>query len=67
MSASGNRSLVSILADETLFWMGNDPTKPDCSDELWAFALGTFVNGTPITPRGYDVNDKFTDRDGGPS
>jgi hypothetical protein len=56
-----DRNLVSELACETSVWMGNAPrgARPDVCGEVWAFALATFVDGVPITPKGYDESDEL--------
>lgn len=54
-------SFLGLLADETVDWMLERPRgeREDISDEVWAFALATFVDGTAITPQGYDETHKF--------
>jgi len=46
-------TLVDILVNETLDWMARAPigAREDVTDEVWAFALATYVDGVPITPR----------------
>lgn len=53
--------LLNDLADETLVWTAGAPEghREDVADEVWAYALATFVDGTPVTPRGYDVSETF--------
>jgi hypothetical protein len=55
-------SLVGQLASATIDWMAGDPSKPDPGDEVFAFALATYVDGVPITPKGFDVSEKFGPR-----
>jgi len=57
--AASNTSLVDELASETIDWMADDRSKPDAAGDLWAFTLATYIDGTPITPRGFDVSAKF--------
>lgn len=56
------RNILWDLSSETIDWMAEDPTREDVADEVWAVSLATFVDGTPITPNGYDVSDKFGPR-----
>lgn len=58
--AAASRSLVTELAGETLDWMAVDSSREDVADEVWAYALATYVDGTAVTPRGYDVTDTLT-------
>ena len=58
--AAASRSLVTDLAGETLDWMAVDCSREDVADEVWAFALATYVDGTAVTPMGYDVTDTLT-------
>lgn len=53
--------LVYQLVDETMRWMAQAPmgAREDVADEVWAFALATFVDGVPITPRGFDESERF--------
>ena len=62
-----SRSLVTELARETLDWMAIDCSREDVADEVWAFALASYVDGTAITPLGYDVTDTFTSEGRGES
>lgn len=61
MKGGVDRSLVGQLASETLLWMADEPRqREDVADEVWAFALSTFVDGVPITPLGYDDSGAFS-------
>jgi hypothetical protein len=57
--AASNTSLADELASETIDWMADDRSKPDVTGEVWAFTLATYVDGTPIATRGFDVSDAF--------
>lgn len=61
---SPDDSLVYQLGSEVNAWMCGAPEgeREDLSDEVWAFALATYVDGVAITPLGYDVSDQL---DGG--
>ncbi|WP_337652662.1 hypothetical protein [Halomontanus rarus] len=59
-SGGTGRSFISRLADEVTEWMIEDPSREDICDEVWAFALATFVDGTAITPRGFDETGRYT-------
>lgn len=58
--SAGTQSFLGDLASSTLDWMADDPSRPDPGDEVFAFALATYADGTPITPRGFDVSMKFS-------
>jgi len=53
------RFFLSMLAGETLDWMADAPRgeRDDVADEVFAFALASFVDGVAVTPRGYDVTE----------
>jgi len=59
-------SFLNYLGPEVNYWMCRVPRgqRQDVSSEVWAFTLATYVDGVPITPRGYDVSDEL---DGGRS
>ena len=60
LSGGGEQQpLVYELADETMNWVAEAPMgqREDVRREVWAFALATFVDGTPITPRGFDESE----------
>lgn len=52
-------SLTGRLADLVLDWLAEDHSREDCYDEVVSYALATFVDGTAITPRGYDDTEMF--------
>jgi hypothetical protein len=60
-SGEGKQPFVYELADETLDWMAEAPMgqREDVADEVWGFALATFVDGVPISPRGFDESDRI--------
>lgn len=66
--AGVERSLVYELAEETIDWMADDPqSREDVADEVWYFALATFIGGgrnrpTVITPRGVNVGEMYGPR-----
>lgn len=58
-------SFLSGLASEVTHWTAEVPdTESEAvTGELWAFALSTFVDGTPITPVGIDDSAMFRPAD----
>ncbi|MFC7077776.1 hypothetical protein [Haloarcula halophila] len=61
-------SFLCGLAGEVTDWMAKAPRgeREDISGEVWAYALATFVDGTPLTPRGYVESEHFSpDESGG--
>lgn len=60
-SRDRSSSFVNYLGSEVNYWMAGAPRgqREDVSSEVWAFALATYVDGIPITPRGYDVSDEL--------
>lgn len=60
MTSGTDRSAIDLLTDEAVRWMAEDEhARRDPAGELWAFGLATFIDGVPITPRGYDVSEEF--------
>lgn len=49
------------LASETIDFLADNPTAVDPFDEVLAFTFATFVDGIPVTPRGYDESEIFSE------